>query len=193
MTDTQRLWVIVALAVVAIVLIVAIAVSRQRARRRQIELRQRFGPEYDRAVQEFGSTARADRELLARAKRVQHLELRALSLADHQRFSASWSRIQAQFVDDPGVAVAGAGELINEVMRARGYPTEDFEQRAADLSVEHADVVQHYRAAKSLYDAHQRGQASTEDLRQALVHYRFLFSELLDERAAVQSGFRHAS
>jgi len=187
LTDTQWLWLIGAVAVLAIVLIAVISSSRKRARLRRAELRQKFGPEYERMVHEMGSADRAERELVARERRVERLELRTLSPVDHQRFSETWRRLQAQFVDDPAVAVAGAGELISEVMRARGYPVEDFDQRVADLSVDHADVVDHYRAARSLYEMHRRGQAGTEDLRQAFVHYRFLFSELLDERKALHA------
>jgi hypothetical protein len=170
-------WIILAAIGLAIVLTVAIA-SRQRSRARSRELQRRFGPEYDRAVQELGPR-RAERELAARARRVEHFQFRDLSTADRGRFGSSWSRIQLQFVDDPALAVTSANELIKEVMRARGYPTEDFEQRAADLSVEHPAVVQHYRAAKALADSNRAGQASTEELRQAVVHYRVLFNELL--------------
>jgi hypothetical protein len=170
-------WIILAAIGLAIVLTVAIA-SRQRSRARSLELQRRFGPEYDRAVQELGPR-RAERELAARARRVEHFQFRDLSTADRGRFASSWSRIQLQFVDDPALAVTSANELIKEVMRARGYPTEDFEQRAADLSVEHPAVVQHYRAAKALAESNRAGQASTEELRQAVVHYRVLFNELL--------------
>lgn len=171
-------WIILAAIGLAIVLTVAIA-SRRRSRARSRELQRRFGPEYDRAVQELGPR-RAERELAARARRVEHFQFRELSTGDRGRFASSWSRIQLQFVDDPALAVTNANELIKEVMRARGYPTQDFEQRAADLSVEHPAVVQHYRAAKSLADSNRAGQASTEELRQAVVHYRVLFNELLE-------------
>jgi hypothetical protein len=118
--------------------------------------------------------------------------LRDLTEADAARFSASWQRTQAQFVDDPAVAVAGANELIKELMRARGYPTQDFEQRAADLSVDHPGVVQHYRAAAALLDANRSGQLNTEQLRQAVVHYRFLFEELIAPSSAEPAGLHRA-
>jgi hypothetical protein len=189
MDDSTLLWVVVALAIVAIVSI-AVVVSRRRARVRRAELQRQFGPEYDRAVEEYGPD-RADRELLSRARRVDHFQSRELSPADRARFLASWTSIQAQFVDDPSVAVAGADELINEVLRARGYPTVQFEQRVADLTVEHGAVVQHYRAAKSLADSNRHGQVNTEELRQAVVHYRMLFADLLQEPGA-PTGLRQA-
>jgi hypothetical protein len=190
MDETTLLWVLAGLAIVAVV-IVAVVASRHRARVRRRELQRKFGPEYDRAVEEYGPD-RADKELLSRARRVDHFQSRELSPADRARFLASWTSIQAQFVDDPSVAVAGADELINEVMRARGYPTEHFEQRLADLSVEHAAVVQHYRAAKTLADSNRHGQVNTEELRQAVVHYRMLFADLLQEPNAGTVGLRQA-
>ena len=181
MTNTAILWTLIALVAVAIVAVVAIGASRRRARVRSVELRQRFGPEYDRAVQEFGSPARAERELAARARRVEHLRFRDLNHADRAHFTSNWSGIQLQFVDDPAGAVIGANELIKEVMRARGYPSDDFEHLVADLSVDHAGVVQHYRAARALADSSRNGQVHTEELRQAVVHYRALFADLLQE------------
>jgi hypothetical protein len=189
MDDSTMLWAFVALAVVALVIIVVVA-SRHRSKVRRAELKSKFGPEYDRAVEEYGPD-RADRELASRERRVGEFHPRPLSAADRGRFLASWATIQAQFVDDPGVAVSGANELINEVLRAQGYPTENFEQRVADLSVEHAGVVQHYRAAKALADSNRNGQVNTEELRQAVVHYRVLFADLLNEPKA-QPGLRKA-
>jgi hypothetical protein len=189
MDDTTMLWALGILAIVAIA-IIAVVVSRHRARVRQLELKRKFGPEYDRAVEQYGPQ-RADRELMLRERRVDHFQARQLSAADRARFLASWSSVQAQFVDDPSVAVTSASELIKEVMRASGYPTEHFEQRVADLSVEHATVVQHYRAAKALADASRSGQVNTEELRQAMVHYRLLFADLLQEPKAGSSGLRH--
>ncbi len=190
MENTTMLWALVGLAIVAI-MIVAVVASRHRARVRRADLQRKFGPEYDRAVEEYGPD-RADRELLSRQRRVDHFQARELNAVDRARFIGSWSNIQAQFVDDPGVAVTGANELINEVMRARGYPTEHFDQRVADLSVDHATVVQHYRAAKALADANRNGQVNTEELRQAMVHYRMLFADLLQEPRAGPPGLRHA-
>jgi hypothetical protein len=191
MDSTSVMWIVVASAAVAI-LIAAVIGSRRRARARSAELQLQFGPEYDRAVEEHGSAARAERALAGRARRVEHFHFHELSAADRARFAASWTGVQAQFVDDPAVAVANANELINEVMRARGYPTEDFEQRVADLSVEHPAVVQHYRAARALSEATRTGQINTEDLRQAVVHYRFLFTDLLQESASLRPAFENA-
>lgn len=189
--ESLLLWTIVALVGVAIVIALAVA-SRRHARARRLELQRRFGPEYERAVEELGP-ARAERELAARARRVEHFHFRDLGTADRGRFASSWSRIQLQFVDDPAVAVSSANELIKEVMRARGYPTEDFEQRAADLSVEHPAVVQHYRAAQALADSNRAGQASTEELRQAVVHYRVLFNDLLQPPSSAPAALQPAA
>jgi hypothetical protein len=177
--DEQTLvYVVIALGALALV-IIALVASQKRAHRRRAELQRRFGPEYDRTVQELGSPARADRELAERARRIERVQFRDLSVEDRTRFSNAWTRLQAQFVDDPAVAVTGAADLIEEVMRARGYPSKEFEQRVADISVIHPDMVQHYRAAHALAESSRSGQTNTEELRQAVVHYRFLFSELL--------------
>jgi hypothetical protein len=177
------MYVVIALAAVAVLIILLVA-SQKRARRRRAELQRRFGPEYDRTVQELGSPARADRELSERARRVERVHFRDLTVEDRTRFSNAWTSLQAQFVDDPAVAVTGAADLIEEVMRARGYPSKEFEQRVADLSVMHPDMVQHYRAAHKLAESSRSGQTNTEELRQAVVHYRFLFAELLRATSA---------
>ena len=186
MNDTERLWIVIALVAVAM-LIAVVAIARQRAHARSLKLQRHFGPEYDRAVDELGSPARAERELAARARRVEHFRFRDLSPADRGRFTAQWNEIQQGFVNDPAVAVTSANELINEVMRARGYPTLSFEQRVADLSVEHPVVVQHYRAAHTLAGSVHNGTVDTELLRQSLVHYRMLFTELLAEERAISA------
>jgi len=183
LSDETVLWIIIGLAAVAI-LIAAIVVAKHRARLRTAELEGRFGPEYQRAVSELGSRKAAERELAARARRVEHFRFTDLTPADRSRFEARWNRIQTQFVDDPALAVAGANQLIGEVMRARGYPTDDFEQRVADLSVEYPEVVQHYRAAHALASSASGKALDTEELRQAVVHYRVLFAELLHEGSA---------
>ena len=178
MTNTTWLWTLVALAAVAILIATVIAAMRH-ARVRTAELRARFGPEYDRALHEFGSRARAEHELVSRAKRVRHIHLSDLSESDRARFASTWSHIQEQFVDDPASATVAANDLIKEVMSARGYPSHNFEERVADLSVDHAAVIQHYRAARALSETHGQEQGNTEDLRQALVHFRALFADLL--------------
>lgn len=188
-TNTALQWIIVALAAIALLIVAAIA-SRRRALDRSVELRQRFGPEYDRAVEHFGTSARAERELAARARRVDHLQFRPLAPADRLRFESTWSRVQAEFVDNPKAAVMHANGLIEEVMRARGYPVEDFDQRVADLSVDHPTVVQHYRAARALTESNRSGQSQTEDLRQAVVHYRALFADLLRDTETPSGSLR---
>jgi hypothetical protein len=185
MTNTAMEWTIVAL-IAAAAVVVAMIVSRRRAGLHSARLHERFGPEYDRAVEEFGSPSRAERELDARTRRVEKLHFRELNGPDRARYLATWHGIQEQFVDDPAGAVAGANGLIKDVMRARGYPIDDFDQRVADLSVDHAGVVQHYRAARALAQASRDGQVRTEELRQAFVHYRALFADLLQESGALQ-------
>jgi hypothetical protein len=178
-TSTQ--W-IALIAVLAIVIVAVFALIAARAsRQRHGELKQRFGPEYDRALQQYGSASKADKELLAREKRVQHQKLRPLPEGDRIQFSADWRKVQTRFVDDPSGAVQAADDLIQSVMLARGYSTQGFEQRVADLSVEHGNVVQHYRSARVLADANREGRANTEELRQAFVHYRELFAALLEQ------------
>lgn len=157
-------------------------------RRRSAYLRERFGPEYERAVQQIGDRRRAETELERREKRVEQLQIRPLPLSEAQRFADAWRKVQARFVDDPSGAVADADRLVAEVMQARGYPVGEFEQRAADISVGHPDVVEHYRAAHRIALTNERGQATTEDLRQAMVHYRALFGHLLETEGIVESG-----
>lgn len=161
-------------------------------RKRTAHLRDRFGPEYDRAVTAAGDPRQAEAGLADRAKRVEKLQLRTVSAEDRDRFAEAWRRVQARFVDDPPGAVSEGDSLIQEVMKTRGYPVGDFEQRAADLSVDHAEVVQNYRAAREIALRNQKGEASTEDLRQALVHYRSLFDELLGAHAPVMMEVAHA-
>jgi hypothetical protein len=150
--------------------------------RRRARLADNFGAEYYRAIQDVGPW-RAGPLLERRARRVAGYRIRPLGEGDRRQFADSWRSVQAEFVDDPGAAVVAADRLVTNVMRARGYPMADFETRAADLSVDHAIVVDAYRAARGIAERHERGRASTEDLRQALVHYRALFRELLDDGA----------
>jgi hypothetical protein len=161
------------------VVIVAALVLLMLQRRRSDRLRQRFGPEYDRTVHETGSTKRAESRLHRREERVKKFNIRPLAPADRDRFIASWTHLQGRFVDDPRGAVVEADQVIAEVMRLRGYPVADFETSAADLSVDHPRVVENYRAGHALSERQSRGEASTEDLRQAMVHYRTLFDDLV--------------
>jgi hypothetical protein len=189
--DTNVLWTIFATTALAVVAL-AVVVGVRRARVRRVELRGQFGPEYDRAVMQYGSPVKAERELARRARRVEHFRFRVLSDGDRARFAARWDSIQAQFVDDPHAAAARANVLIDDVMSARGYPSQSFDQRVADLSVYHAVVVQHYRAAHALVAPSGSRAPSTAELRQALVHYRALFAELLGPVADQRGALRHA-
>jgi hypothetical protein len=173
-------WVLIAIAVVAILAVVA---WQAMTRRRTGRLQQQFGPEYDRTLGNADSRRDAEAELQAREERRQQLEVRPLSQAARDRYLQTWQSVQAQFVDDPGGAVAGADSLIQSVMAERGYPVEDFEQRAADISVDHPQVVENYRQGHRLAQASANGTDSTEDLRQAMRHYRALFDELVEPAA----------
>ncbi len=170
------------LVVIAVLVVAALAVAAwlYSARRRRAQLRERFGPEYDRAVRETGAPEKADALLEGRVRRVQQFKIHPLSRDQAQAFSTEWRRVQAMFVDDPVGAVSAADALVTQVMSARGYPIEDFDTRAADLSVDHPRVVENYRAARTLAERNRRGEASTEELRQAVVNYRALFDDLLD-------------
>jgi len=170
----------IVLAVVAI-LVVIVAVWFMLKWRTE-ELRKRFGPEYDRVITERGDTRQAESELAARQKRVERLDIHPLDPAERDRFVNAWRATQSHFVDAPAEAIKDADRLVSQVMRARGYPVGDFEQRAADISVDHPIVVENYRAARAIAIANERGQAGTEELRQAIVHYRVLFEDLLETR-----------
>ena len=159
---------------------VALLMWNSIQRRRRKALRTRFGHEYDHAVEIYGGPRPAEQELAAREKRVKTFNIRPLTPEQHQRFSTSWKEVQARFVDNPTMAVTQADSLVKEVMVARGYPMGDFEQRSADISVDHPNVVEHYRAAQDIAESNRHGQASTEDLRQAFMHYRVLFEDLLE-------------
>lgn len=173
-----------------VLLIIGIVVARKRARVRTAQLREHFGAEYDAALAEHDNhRGRAERALEARRKRIEKLRITPLSAEQIARFGSEWNEAQQHFVDDPGAAVSEADLLVKSVMSARGYPMGDFDQRVADLSVEHAAVLNHYRAARAIALANAKGEASTEDLRQAMVHYRALFSDLL----AVQEQYGRLS
>jgi hypothetical protein len=169
-----------ALIILAVVIVlVAIGLFFFWQRRRTQNLQEQFGPEYKRAVDQYGDQRKAEAELAAREKRVRKLEIRALEPAEQSRFGEAWKKTQARFVDQPSQAVRDADGLVKDLMQARGYPVGDFEQRAADVSVDHPNVVTNYRAAHEIAARNHSGKATTEDLRQALVHYRALFEELL--------------
>jgi FtsZ-interacting cell division protein ZipA len=168
----------IAIAILAIIFAVFMYVQKERTQR----LRKHFGPEYDRLASESGGR-RAEQELLSRQKRLDRFHIRELDQAELDRFSTSWQSVQNEFVDDPRHAVSQADGVIRDVMETRGYPMSDFDQLAADLSVDHPVVVQEYRLAHDIAMRDADGKASTEDLRQAMVHYRALFEELLNKRS----------
>jgi hypothetical protein len=174
-------WIVIACVVAAVVIIALAGIGMMRAqRRRSEELRGSFGPEYDRAVGDYGSQKEAEDALRDRRERVESLKLRDLSPAQREQFTRSWTDAQAQFVDEPAKAVGTASTLVDQAMAARGYPVGDFDQKAADISVDHPYVVQNYRAARDIARRNEDGEANTEDLRQAMVHYRGLFTELVN-------------
>jgi hypothetical protein len=174
MDPKTKMIIVVVVAIIAIALI-AWAVMRQR---RSEALKRRFGPEYDRTLREHGA-GKAEAVLLNREKRVEKFRIRQLAADERERFVSEWRIVQSRFVDDPNGAVNDADTLVGRLMEARGYPMSDFEQRAADISVDHPRVVDNYRAAHEIALRHRRGQASTEDLRNAIIYYRSLFEELL--------------
>ena len=184
MNQPQLLVVIVVMVFIAVAGILFFAMRKRRSQK----LRERFGPEYDRVVKQEGDPRKAEGVLEFREKRREKFTIRPLSDADRSSFAVRWSEVQSRFVDDPRGAVTVAESLVSEVMQARGYPIGEFEQRVADISVDYPVVVENYRAAHAIALRHSAGQASTEDLRQAMVHYRKLFQELLDERETQRKG-----
>lgn len=173
-------WIIVG-GVVAVALIALVAWS-QNQKKRSRRLQQRFGAEYGRTVDELGSRTKAESELKARQQRVERLNILPLSPSDAARFTEAWTGLQGRFVDNPKGVLLQADQLVRELMAKRGYPVGDFEHRAADISVDHPAVVEHYRAAQAIAMRNERGEADTEELRKAVVHYRVLFDELLEVR-----------
>lgn len=177
--------------VVAVVVLVAIvgAVAALGARRRRTkQLREHFGPEYDRALEQHGGRKEAESKLNERKERREGLEIRQLAPEQRERFAEEWLGVQGRFVDAPQEAVKESDRLVKEVMRQRGYPVDNFDQRADDVSVDHPHVVENFRSAGQIAERNERGEASTEDLRQATVHYRALFEELLETRVAGGRG-----
>jgi len=177
---------VIVLAAVVLLIAAVLAVLYVRKRRSTTaDLRQRFGPEYERAVREHGSERKAEAKLADREKRVEKLNIRDLDPIERDRFSERWESVQSRFVDSPKGAVAEADDLVSSLMKTRGYPVSDFDQRAADISVDHPRVLENYRSAHEIALRVGKDEASTEDLRTAMIHYRSLFEELVQVPAIV--------
>jgi hypothetical protein len=178
---------LIVLAAVAILIIAVLAWLYVRKRRSTTaNLQKKFGPEYDRAVLAHGAGRKAESKLEDREKRVEKLNIRDLDPMEHERFSKRWEAVQSRFVDSPKGAVTEADDLVSSVMKARGYPMSDFDQRAADISVDHPRVVENYRSAHEIALRVGKDAATTEDLRTAMIHYRSLFEELVQAPATVE-------
>ena len=188
LTPTQ-----IAIIIAVVVLVVGAIIAIYFQRRRTEKLRSRFGPEYERSIAESGDRRRAEAQLEKRAERVEKYHLRPLTADDRSRFTEQWDRVQAHFVDAPAGAVAEADQLLGDIMATCGYPMGDFEQRAADISVDHPVVVQNYRAAHDIAIGQAKGQANTEDLRRAMIHYRALVEDLVYERKEAATDRRPAA
>ena len=176
---------LVAAVVILIIALLALVYLRKR-RSKTADLRQRFGPEYERAVREHGSERKAEAKLADREKRVEKLTIRDLDPMERERFSKQWRSVQSRFVDSPKGAVAEADDLVSSLMKTRGYPVSDFDQRAADISVDHPRVVENYRSAHEIALRVGKDEATTEDLRTAMIHYRSLFEELVQAPMIVE-------
>ena len=183
-TNTQ----LIIVAAVLVIVVIGLALVMIAGRSRTAGLKKQFGPEYDHAVGEYGDAHKAEVNLQARQKRVEAFDLHALAPEERARFAEQWKQTQAQFVDAPDKAVADADHLVQQVMQQRGYPVGDFEQRAADISVAHPTVGAHYRTAHEIALKQGKGEATTEDLRQAMVHYRALFEDLLEPDSAEKAN-----
>jgi hypothetical protein len=183
-TIDAQTWIILA-GVVALVLI-ALAACFFYQKKQSHRLQDRFGPEYGRTIDELGSRTKAESELRAREKRVERLNIIPLAPLEAARFSQAWKVLQGRFVDNPKGVVVEADQLVRQLMQKRGYPMGDFEHRAADISVDHPAVVANYRAAQAIAEQDKRGEADTEALRKAVVHYRALFDELLEAKVVKQ-------
>jgi hypothetical protein len=177
---------IVLAAVVILVIAVLAWLYMRRRRTTTADLRRRFGPEYERAVREHGSERKAEEKLADREKRVEKLNIRDLDPMEHERFSKRWQSVQSRFVDSPKGAVTEADDLVSSLMKTRGYPVSDFNQRAADISVAHPRVVENYRSAHEIALRVGKHEATTEDLRTAMIHYRSLFEELVQVSTTVE-------
>lgn len=184
----------IVLIVVIVLLVIALAAAGVllSQRRRSERLQEHYGPEYERTLSETGSPREAEARLVEREKRHRDLDVRDLRPEEREHFAESWATVQRGFVDDPVQAVRRADGLVVEIMRTRGYPVDDFERRAEDVSVEHPDVVHHYREARSVRDATEDGTADTEQQRHAVTSYRALVEALLDQRVDPAADGRHA-
>jgi hypothetical protein len=181
---SEWLWILIAILVVLGLAILVWSMSRNR---RSARLKEHFGPEYERTVDELGEERAAEAELVQREKNRKKLDIIELTPEARQEHAATWQKVQADFVDAPSDAVGRAERLVTRVMRERGYPIDDFEQRAADISVDHPDIVDNYRSAHSIYQSHHNGQIETEAARQAFVHYRALFDRLLGSDSGTET------
>jgi len=179
--DTSTIIALVLAVVVVVVLAIAAAILFYMQKQRTKQLRSKFGAEYNRAVRAEGDAKQAEQVLQERQKRVEKLNIKPLSVEERDNFAQSWEREQAHFVDEPAIALDNADRLVKEVMNARGYPVADFEQRVADVSVDHPAVVQNYRIAHAIAVRGQSEEVSTEKLREAMIHYRALFADLLHD------------
>lgn len=175
-------------AILALLLVAALILWFLYRQRRTRALRDRFGEEYDRTLDERGARGKAEADLIAREKRVAELHIRPLGPAERERFAREWHAERERFVDDPAAAVLAADRVLGQVMAARGYPVSDFDERYESLTVDHPQVARHYRAGHDFALKQQAGAASTEDLRQAMIHYEALFDELLRDRGDVPEG-----
>ena len=173
-------WIVIAAAVVIVVAMAVIVARSVNRRKRSERLKNHFGPEYERAVGEAGDQRAGEKELVARERKRQKLDIVALAPEAHAKYAEHWRTVQTAFVDNPSRAVGDADRLVTQVMRDRGYPVDDFDQRASDISVDHPNVVEHYRAAHILHLAQEQGDIGTEAQREAFVHYRALFEKLLE-------------
>jgi hypothetical protein len=182
MNNIDPTWIWIAVGVLALI-VVASLIARGARRSRTESLREKFGNEYDHAVQHAGSRKRAERDLVTRVEEVEKHDIRPLTAAEQERYRADWQRVEQHFIERPTTAVVEADELVADIMRVQGYPMGDFEKHAAHLSVKHPRVVEHYRAGHRVMDG-APGSASTEDLRQSMLHYRALFEELAGMRTA---------
>jgi hypothetical protein len=180
---------VVTVVIIVVVLLAAAALFYLYQRRRSGQLQQRFGPEYEHQLEESGDRRTAERELRERERHVSKLDIRPLTSESAEYYRAEWSRVQQSFVDQPGAAVANADELVLQMMREAGYPLDEFDQRVNDISVDHPEVAAHYRDAHRVAVAQTRGEADTEELRQAVTAYRYLVEALLADSG--QATGRH--